>query len=930
MTGLHKSLTVIIGFYLWTSSCYAQMAQGKDDWLLKPVTQVPVLVKNTDGQLVLKNGLISRTFTTSPGGATVGFDNLTTGESLLRSVSPEATVWINGYKLKVGGLTGQPIHNYLDPAWLKFMKADPLAMELVSWDTAAIQERFPWKPREKWIPQPTQQPKGLSVTFTYKATNEFISRYAKELNENAQREKLFTDEFLTLSPGWKLTGTGLTVKSSFINEGKAGEMMGPQEQPVYAERNIPAGSQVIIAKINAGTDRSTQTGPGITLLYGDGKTIKFNLSPGDSKFLVTSTDGQQAFPGMDPGKSYYLRIGLEPGRVIFSTSEDGTLYNQLSVKKNSQHPVKLRVGKTSSAGDDALKGVPGPMARSHIEYVTILGSPGTGANNLDFLNHVTVRIHYELYKGLPLISKWVTVENDSEKELIVNNIRTEQLAVAEAESAVEQQDRWELTPIFAQSDFSFGASTPVSASENGCISWRDDTTYTTQVNYELKTPALLVCEPKHGIGQEIAKGKPFESMRMWEMLYDSPNRERRGLEEKKMYRSIAPWVQENPIIMHVSNADDASVKKAIDQSADVGFETVIMTFGSGFNPEDTSLANIQRMKKLEQYASGKGVALGGYSLLASRSIDPANDVVMPAGMKPTFGNSPCLLSAWGDQYFHNLYNFYEKTGLDLLEHDGSYPGDVCASTTHPGHRGLEDSQWKQFVRIRDYYRWCRSKGIYLNIPDWYFLNGGTKTSMGYRETNWSLPRAYQEIIERQNIYDGTWEKTPSMGWMFVPLVQYHGGGDAATIEPLKEHLPHYEQRLANLFGAGVQACYRGPELYDSPETRLVVKKWVDFYKRHRRILDADIIHLRRPDGRDYDGILHADPQGQEKGLIMLYNPLDTAIHRKISIDLYYTGLQNQAQISEQDGPFRKVTLNGSHLDLETLIPAKGQTWIVVK
>ena len=113
--------------------------------------------------------------------------------------------------------------------------------------------------------------------------------------------------------------------------------------------------------------------------------------------------------------------------------------------------------------------------------------------------------------------------------------------------------------------------------------------------------------------------------------------------------------------------------------------------------------------------------------------------------------------------------------------------------------------------------------------------------MGYRETNWSLPRKYQEIIERQNIYDGTWEKTPSMGWMFVPLVQYHAGGKAATIEPLKDHLDHYEQRLANLFGAGVQACYRGPRIYDAPETRAIVKKWVDFYLLHRKILSLGFL-----------------------------------------------------------------------------------------
>ena len=30
----------------------------------------------------------------------------------------------------------------------------------------------------------------------------------------------------------------------------------------------------------------------------------------------------------------------------------------------------------------------------------------------------------------------------------------------------------------------------------------------------------------------------------------------------------------------------------------------------------------------------------------------------------------------------------DATGLDVLEHDGNYPGDVCASVVHPGHEGL--------------------------------------------------------------------------------------------------------------------------------------------------------------------------------------------------------------------------------------------------
>ena len=160
--------------------------------------------------------------------------------------------------------------------------------------------------------------------------------------------------------------------------------------------------------------------------------------------------------------------------------------------------------------------------------------------------------------------------------------------------------------------------------------------------------------------------------------------------------------------------------------------------------------------------------------------------------------------------------------------------------------------------IRDFYQWCRGRGVYLNVPDWYFLTGSTKSAMGYRKVNWSLPRERQILLGRQNIFDGTWWKTPSMGRMFVPLTEYHGGGAAATLEPLRAHLEAYGAHLAQNFGAGVQACYRSPRLYDTDETQAVVKKWVDFYKKYRPILDSDIIHVRRPDGRDVDCILHVN------------------------------------------------------------------------
>jgi hypothetical protein len=129
----------------------------------------------------------------------------------------------------------------------------------------------------------------------------------------------------------------------------------------------------------------------------------------------------------------------------------------------------------------------------------------------------------------------------------------------------------------------------------------------------------------------------------------------------------------------------------------------------------------------------------------------------------------------------------------------------------------------------------------------------------------------------------------------------------------------------------VQACYRGPRLYDSPETRAMVVRWVDFYKQHRPILESDIIHLRRPDGRDYDGILHVNPALRERGLAVFHNPLDHAITRVIKLPLYYTGLTTAATVRLERGAARRVRLDRSSEALVTVsIPAGGATWMVIE
>ena len=170
-----------------------------------------------------------------------------------------------------------------------------------------------------------------------------------------------------------------------------------------------------------------------------------------------------------------------------------------------------------------------------------------------------------------------------------------------------------------------------------------------------------------------------------------------------------------------------------------------------------------------------------------------------------------------------------------------------------------------------------------------------------------------------------------MSWGFVPLTKYQGGGPEAILEPLSEHLKDYEQLMMQYYGAGVQACYRGPRLYDTEKTKDAVVKVINWYKRHREILNSDIIHLRRADGRDWDGWLHVNPALSNKGLAILFNPSKEKITRKIKLPLYYTGLKDVAMIAYEKGkPFPAKLNRNYEIEISVTIEPENYTWFLIQ
>ena len=556
-------------------------------------------------------------------------------------------------------------------------------------------------------------------------------------------------------------------------------------------------------------------------------------------------------------------------------------------------------------------------------------------SNLPALKNIMVQVHYELYDGLPLMTKWVSVENKSSASIKINRVVNEVLGLVEEESAVvgKPEEMKKQHGIYFETNYAFNNAMRYDISDQ-TTHWKTDLSYTSQVNYNFETPCLLEIYPEKAPGIVLAPNEVFKSVRTNELLMDSYDRQRRGLMLKQMYRTIAPWTTQNPIFMHLVSKNDQEVKNAIDQCVATGYEAVILSFGSHLEMEDTTTANLNRWKALAKYAHDHKILLGGYSLFSSRRISDEDDVVDIKTGKPGgafFGNAPCFGSKWGLAYRDKIKNFFSYTGFDIWENDGPYPGDVCASTKHPGHLGYDDSQWKQMEIQKGLYHSLNESGVYINAPDWYFLDGTHKIALGYREVNFSLPRPQQKIINRQNIHDGTLEKIPSMAWGFVPLTKYQGGGPEAVLEPLSEHLNDYEQLMMQYYGAGVHACYRGPRLYDTETTRQMVAKTILWYKKYRNILNADMIQLRRADGRDWDGWLHVNPALAQKGLMMLFNPTQVPITRTIALPLYYTGLSKTAIIKDAKGMSKTYTLKRDYtIDFTFTIAADSYSWFLIE
>ena len=78
-------------------------------------------------------------------------------------------------------------------------------------------------------------------------------------------------------------------------------------------------------------------------------------------------------------------------------------------------------------------------------------------------------------------------------------------------------------------------------------------------------------------------------------------------------------------------------------------------------------------------------------------------------------------------------------------------------------------------------------------------------------------------------------------------------------------------------------------------------------------------------------MMHVNPQLQEKGFLLVFNPTDEVIRKKIKVPLYYTGIQKKAHIREQEHKAKTYKLDREYeVELEVEVASNWYNWYVIE
>ena len=131
------------------------------------------------------------------------------------------------------------------------------------------------------------------------------------------------------------------------------------------------------------------------------------------------------------------------GKELFaSVSSNNIEWKEIGkTDTGGKQPLKVLLGKTDTEGNNTDADNKGERTRCNVEYFSVLGevknrNKQDAVQDFEYLKDVEVNVNYAIYDGVPLISKWITVTNHGDKEVVLNSFTSEILAAIEPKNLI--------------------------------------------------------------------------------------------------------------------------------------------------------------------------------------------------------------------------------------------------------------------------------------------------------------------------------------------------------------------------------------------------------------------------------------------------------------------------------------------------------------
>lgn len=252
----------------------------------------------------------------------------------------------------------------------KALGLDPAKAALYAPPIENFQAETAWKPGQSLAVAP-----GRGWFLVLDETPRRVAR-PEELTETLV--ELFREGFTSpiLPEGWKVVKTTAAPVKVGAPSGSL-RITAPANVHGGIERKLPPGVRAVEVEVDGGTDGGQTWGPGVALVWPNGKAAKINLRLEDRKFGILAGDGLHITGGpVTREKPETVCIVLDDRRAVFlvKDGEKWRLVESRSRQGLEGDPVSLRLGKMAEDGSwKDFSGARGEVGESAYRRLRVLG-----------------------------------------------------------------------------------------------------------------------------------------------------------------------------------------------------------------------------------------------------------------------------------------------------------------------------------------------------------------------------------------------------------------------------------------------------------------------------------------------------------------------------------------------------------------------------